>query len=285
MSDSDRGGINKARLRRYVFGAIVSALAIIAVIGIQQWIHYDNAAARAAHDASNTDNQIAAECSVISGGYSECAREIEQASRTEQRNEYDLYSQQTMALWTAVMGSMAIIGIALSGVGVYLIWQTWDATRAAAKSSRDTLRAFIQVEKARIVLTPSGSGWRSEEKGSLTLPCNLVNFGRSAARIHAIAFRKSDEPTVPNIDTFDGYERVDLTLPADGEVPRELMVLDFPQQGYLVGHVLYDSAFGKQHRSFFGFEITYRPVPSEVLGLGNIEVKECLRFDDWPEDT
>lgn len=187
MSDSDWSDNSQSYLRHWLFRALVAATAVIAVIGIQNWADYRNASSRAANDARNTENQIAAEC-VAGRAYAECSREIEQASRAEQRDEYDLYSQKTMALWTSVMGSMAVLGVALSGIGVYLIWGTWRQTAEANKLLRQQLQDARSLLGADLFLGQAHAGISDLADGAhrKNLSVQIRNEGSSRAKFISI---------------------------------------------------------------------------------------------------
>lgn len=125
-------------------GGLIAGIVIVAILAVvtlelalitQREI--DNDAARnAAHYAEDAEGDIAAKCSGLSGqALDDCSDEIDNATREHQRGEYDLAAQQTMALWTAVMGGMAVLGVGLSSIGVYLIWQTWAETSRTANAA------------------------------------------------------------------------------------------------------------------------------------------------------
>lgn len=185
MPRGDRSGFDKTELRNWLFGAICAALAVITVVGIQHWVYYDNAATRAANDARQTEKQIATECA-FTDSRSKCAREIEQASRAEQRDEYDLYSQQAMALWTSVMGAMGVLGVALSGVGVYLLWQTWSEARYTSDAQREANE--ISKKQARADLSITGIMVRIEPIRGRTysVSFDLINTAPSPAKALAM---------------------------------------------------------------------------------------------------
>ena len=66
--------------------------------------------------------------------------------RDNDREYRDLVAQQTSALWTGIMGIAALIGIALSALGVALVWTTFQETKrtnliAMRENARNTRRA------------------------------------------------------------------------------------------------------------------------------------------------
>ena len=234
-------------------------MAFIAIVCIQHWIHYDNAATRAANDARQTDNQIAAEC-VVASALPECAREIEQASRAEQRDEYDLYSQQAMALWTGVMGSMAILGVALSGFGVYLIWGTYTQTAEAAENSRRTLRSFIAKERAFLIPQQVREVEHGEHDGTRTqgFVVDFYNGGQAPGTIVLTQWAFITKPFWPK--GFDDFHSDKRTLMPDGKgrtpfIPEEG---DDPNPGeilFLVGIVTYDTLEKERYTAPFSFRL------------------------------
>jgi hypothetical protein len=117
------------------------AASILILAGIQNAIEYNQATRHTEYYSKQAKDQIALDCGALVGrAFSDCARQINNAAREQQRDEYDLYSQKTMALWTAVMGGMAVVGVFLSVLGVYLIWTTFRETKRTADEAREANR-------------------------------------------------------------------------------------------------------------------------------------------------
>jgi hypothetical protein len=76
-----------------------------------------------------------------------CRYEKAQSARNGQHSANDLEAQSVTAVWTRQMGFAAIIGVAVSIVGVILVWITFRATREGNEIAGDTahrqLRAYI----------------------------------------------------------------------------------------------------------------------------------------------
>lgn len=216
MSESNRSGDSALGLRRWLIPAAIFAAVVVVCGGIQQRVYYNEAARHAAGYARNADNQIATECRVPTAP-ANCERAIDDAARKDQRDEYDLYSQKAMALWTAIMGAMAVVGVSLSGVGVYLIWRTWDATREAADNSRKTFLAYIAKERAILVIR----GMQFSRIDSLAHPhcfsAKIQNRGTSPARLDSIAWEFLDGPVWPEELRF--WKPDDGIIPVNGEGP------------------------------------------------------------------
>lgn len=199
MGDKREQGATRKLLMRWGIVAGLLVMGVLATAGIQHRIHYRDAARNAAAYAEDARKDVVAKCvGLVSQARDDCFDEISDAAREQQRNEYDLYSQQAMALWTAVMGGMAVFGVSLSAVGVYLIWQTWSATRIAVETSAKTYQAFVAAEDASLVVEfPTGAMSESAEDGvrqpdTYFFKPVITNIGRSAARIRG--WRVRDGP-------------------------------------------------------------------------------------------
>lgn len=258
MHDGNRGDDTKTGLRRWLLPAIIFAVAILALGGIQHWLHYEDAARNAASYARDAQNQIAAECGIARAD-KKCAREIEQARRANQRDEYDLYSQKAMALWTAIMGAMTVIGVALSGFGIYLIWRTWDATREAAESSRKTLRAFVAKERA---FARVESAFFSFEEDKHPRPngatLKIRNVGESACTVQEIAYKfVAERKWAPENPTRLCQQ---FLIPANSpEQSGHLGISKFPSDPcWLIGSVRYRTLDDGQFTSYFSFKVEFR---------------------------
>ena len=63
--------------------------------------------------------------------------------RDKQREYEDLVSQRKSALWAMIMGVAALAGMALSVVGVVLVWTTFNETRRANEIAKLQNRPFM----------------------------------------------------------------------------------------------------------------------------------------------
>jgi hypothetical protein len=186
MSDGDWGKFRKDR------GGLIAAVfvaALFAIIAIEPTIlahrdAYNDAARNAAHYAEDAKHDIAVKCARLAGqAHDDCADEIDNAAREDQRNEYDLAAQQISAMWAAIMGGMAVVGVGLSGVGVYLIWQTWAETRAAADAGRRANEIALNSQRAWVSLSAIPTLLQNWGVGGLYIRVGFVakNTGGSAA--------------------------------------------------------------------------------------------------------
>lgn len=175
----DRGGLILTSSMALAFMAVT----IMTGVSLQWETNYD-AARNSANYAEDARNDVAAKCGALTGqARNDCSDEINDAARENQREEGDLAAQQTMALWTAVMGGMAVVGVSLSGIGVYLIWQTWGETQNAAKAGQEANRIALSTQRPWINFDIRV--WRftfAEGVASIKLMVEAKNDGNSPAQ-------------------------------------------------------------------------------------------------------
>jgi hypothetical protein len=115
----------------------------------------------------------------------DCASKAEETAREGQRKEQDLAAQNITAWWTKVMGIAALIGMALSAIGVWLVKTTFDETRKATKSAQINSEAYIWNERAWIEFTD----WPKSTVNISSAPIDAIpmvtiyNSGKSVAKI------------------------------------------------------------------------------------------------------
>jgi hypothetical protein len=124
----------------------------------------------------------------------DCTRQADQSARENQRVEFDLAAQRITAWWTQVMGVAALIGMALSAVGVWLVWVTFRETRLAAEHARATYEAFVAVEDAN--LTVEIFNCRAGREGGEKVwrfGLRIRNLGRAPAAIEVVTIYAQEE--------------------------------------------------------------------------------------------
>lgn len=145
MPDSNRSTIGNASLRRYVRWAGLVCALVLACGVIQHAIYYQKASRNAEYYSRDAKNVISVLCQkIVTKDCADRTREISDAAHQQQREEYDLYSQQAMALWTAIMGGMAVLGVFLTAIGVWFIKRTLDATLDAVEDTGNATDAMIR---------------------------------------------------------------------------------------------------------------------------------------------
>ena len=212
-----------------------------------------------------------------------CVREEDQAARQGRHDEYDLQAQLVTSAWTRQMGLAAIIAMAFGVLGVGLVFVTFRETRKAAQSARDTLDAFIAVERAHIVPTIL-TGTRDGDLIKFGL--QVRNIGRSSAYLYHVRFAASADMYPPK--EFKGYGRLAQTIKDGGELafsqamshPGDIAALPF-----IGGYVEFESRFRKTHKAYFCFEL--RMTDPKELAYGGPEFYTLPAKPEqyWPDDT
>jgi hypothetical protein len=143
-----------------------------------------------------------------------CESQIGNAYRSYRKETRDLEAQRTTALWTAYMGAAALLGMAVSIVGVGLVFITFRATREANEIARETakqqLRAYMGIMDYSV--TPMNyEGKAGPDVGSGGVLIHMQNFGQSPAigltTVISIGFREwGDKPEQPVKWAFEGEE-------------------------------------------------------------------------------
>lgn len=147
-----------SRGKRTKIGLIVSLLLALAIcasfIGYGLWegAKYERQANNhSSENAKYTHDKIAQSCIGITRIEAiRCRYDALEAQREYKHNQRDLIAQRQSALWAYIMGAAAVIGIALSAVGVWLVKTTFDETRKANEialtSVKQQIRPYLVAE-------------------------------------------------------------------------------------------------------------------------------------------
>lgn len=95
--------------------------------------------------------QMQRECAPLATPAKEkCENEIGDTYRAYRHDTRDLEAQRTSAIWTAFMGAAALLGMAVSIIGVILVYITFNATRQAnviaRESAEEQVRAWLTIK-------------------------------------------------------------------------------------------------------------------------------------------
>ncbi|MCA0434779.1 MAG: hypothetical protein LCH46_16165 [Proteobacteria bacterium] len=121
-----------------------------------------------------------------------CIAEAERKAREYERGEQDLVAQRVTAIWTSIMGTAAVVGILFSLLGVYLVFTTFQATKAGNKITEDVGQA-----QARAYLL-FGSAEYSRDGDLLRCRFTIENNGSTPAlyvrpQVHFVIVRYDEE--------------------------------------------------------------------------------------------
>ena len=147
---------------------------------------YSHSAADAAVEYERDAQAYIKETCFTSTGLREpdCTTKAHEAKREGQRKEQDLAAQNITAWWTKVMGIAALIGMALSAVGVWLVKTTFDETRKSNEISswiaKQQLRPYVHCTK--IICGDGTADIDGKYVDSLSYLTNFENFGQTPAK-------------------------------------------------------------------------------------------------------
>jgi hypothetical protein len=220
--------------RRIKAGAVAALVVTVLPISFGLWQQSEykrEADQQARENARNTDQYVRDRCVPLTPiAQADCTRQARREEQGQTRDAHDLYAQRSMALWTSLMGSAAIIGMALSSIGVFLVWTTFREARrtanasidmveearkstAAAQASAESSLKMANAERAWIFADefqfgPMENTMLNDERvhNGLAIIPHMKNIGRSPAThvkawyMHAILPRDFPWPQFPNED-------------------------------------------------------------------------------------
>lgn len=258
MSDGDSRGRGKAGLVAAGVAALLLGGAIFTDALYNQSIGQIEAENRAAEYAETARIEVSPLCVARELAPAACSEEIEDRARPEQRFEYDLEAQRTMAAWTRAMGFAAIIGMAVGIFGLGLIYRTWDATREAAESSRNTFQAYLSKERGHLQLDGAFTTWSGnalDPRSGVTI--QLKNVGLSSCTITHVAYCEHKDPRWRPNNLVE--VSVSKLVPAEavGRTP-QLDLRDL-KQGSVQGFIDYTTLGSIEGRVYFSLTLSYRP--------------------------
>lgn len=166
---SDRVGRSKLAIGGLAAVSIALLIAATIVLFCYDQQHGDEREQASQYQASSIDREVQATCvrDARSRAYT-CTANVPVADGHDPYAEHDLRAQQDMARWALAVVLVSIGTLALTGVGVLLLWWTLEATRHAveataaatkaaqdanagfAEASRRELRAYIAVKSAGV---------------------------------------------------------------------------------------------------------------------------------------
>ena len=153
VSDSSNGGDRSSLSKTGLIWAIIPATLVCTIIiglGSLKAAEYEWQANKQIADyAEYTKSKKANGCvHAARADKIVCLNAASDASREYRYNQRDLVAQKTSALWAFIMGAAAVIGMALSAVGVWLVRETFIATVDTNKITQK------QLDDARLMARP-----------------------------------------------------------------------------------------------------------------------------------
>lgn len=136
MPDSDRGKGTQGLsvLIAAVTGGVVCA--VILFVAGQIKADYEHRAYSSSRHQYATEQHIHDTCMGLeSASLLKCVTEAVEANREDQRSEKDVGYQGNMSIAAWAMFFTSLAALLMTGVGIYLLWRTLDATRYTLKQA------------------------------------------------------------------------------------------------------------------------------------------------------
>jgi hypothetical protein len=262
MSGSNRVNVSKTGL---IIGLLLALAICIGWIGygLSKSAEYERQADNKRSEYSEYTRQKIADTCVGMPDLEavKCRYDAFDAQREYNSNQSDLIAQRQSALWAYIMGAAAVIGMALSAVGVWLVKATFDATREANVIQKTAMKnAEIDAKEARnalvesdraVIIIPNSIRGRQEIDDTVSLYFSVENNGRTAAKAFEIAFSLSDEPVFRSRRTyvrrFNEMCLASQTL-RFGKIQIKRRSI---ANKYVTGYVTYRAIHGVQFKTYF----------------------------------
>lgn len=240
-------------------GLIAAALAIlVSALLNSDFSSYDRALIDRAADASDnyreyTNERIRDACGTLSPvSKPDCIEEREKAAREYERGEMDVAAQLTMAWWTKIMGAAAVLGVALSAVGVYLIWETFRETRRAAINATKTYEAYVAVERPRLHIHLKNI-W--EDGDRIRCKVHAENYGRIDCIVYLFGSDWRDKTSDATDKGIVLAQQKNALIKPGAQAFLGVCESRSIKTEVLYVIVKYKSAFSSDHRAYAAFQI------------------------------
>lgn len=146
------------------------------------------------------DHQLRSACRILPLSLTiECASQPDISEGVQAAAEYDLKAQQDMAAWTLMMLWVSVAMLVVTGLGVWYVARTLDATRGALRLAEEAneaaiaaveatiehghrqLRPYLSAIPTRAVFEVTGSGIPISQKFGLRVIIEVHNTGQTPA--------------------------------------------------------------------------------------------------------
>lgn len=297
MSDSGRVNISKTGL---ILGLLLALAICVGWIGygLSKSAEYERQADnQRSKYAEYTRNKIAETCVGISGiKLNKCRYDAFDAQREHANNQSDLVAQRKSALWAFIMGAAAVIGMALSAVGVWLVKATFDEAKIsnqmiAAEAINNTTR-FIDAQNANVMTQRAVLLIKHCQLSALPLNINngfmasfdVENIGKSTARIVRIDFHVGERAFFAT--NSRNYKRFNQIIAIGILTPTAKFKIKgqkaYPV--YFTGSITYATIHNTEFRAFFCFRIG-RPLIQNHVGDLEPDWLDPQTHQSMPNDT
>lgn len=162
-----------------ILAALLAAAVPTFLWGVSKQAEYERYADKRRQEyTANSYSPERQRCFRLAAGFQhDCVTKAKQEYDAYNREQQDLVAQRVTALWTFIMGCAAIVGMALSAFGVFLVWTTFNATKEGNEIARNTakqqLRAYLHPHDP--ILERVANGRKPLAK------VNVKNYGQTPA--------------------------------------------------------------------------------------------------------
>jgi hypothetical protein len=278
----------------YYASTVLALLAFAVIASGAAWVAYDAAQSQLRHQQNAKDAadyharraKVRVERSCLTLATAEqfnCVNQTQSTASAEQREEYDLEAQRNSATWTRAAAIAAIIGVALSIVGMGLILITFRETRRAANAAQRTYEAFIAVETASLIpVVISGNNSGSD---MIKMGVEITNIGRSTAHILHVQYSALND--WHPIEEFKSFTHIGRAIKQDETLSFDEALLiqrGRPDPVFVGGYVEYRTRFGTNHRSYFCGSVDPAGMSDGIVRYRDYS-SQPAKGNDWPDDT
>lgn len=203
----------------------------LVAISVLAWLIWDLSASlaeqrvrdeqSAQRHAEYADERVARECGPLEAeALRNCVQEQIEAATDQYRAEQDLRAQESMALFTKIMGYTGLVGLGIGIISIGLIWATLHETQRMANDTQRIgeaqVRAYLRIEAAAAVSYPTGE---------VGIEVAVRNYGQSPARhVHFVA-ELTYHKRVEGVEGMEGYVSMGIAY------TRPWLISDIPAGG------------------------------------------------------
>jgi hypothetical protein len=292
-----------------ITGSLIAVFLMLALAGVVGRVTSFNSHGQFNYNTSTGKARTAApnKCRGAAFYESPCAPDREDAAQRRQwAEDQDLKAQRQMARWTLIMGVVAIAGIFLSAIGIYLVFGTLVATRRATVATREIgenqTKAYVNIAKITIreigagdthlhteaVLFVTNTGNTPARRVKISTHCRFYSQGFSAlqkdwsSETDIVNDRMYDRDVVDLPPDSDGVP-VPFVLPQITEEYIHEKKLNMLASHWIVisGRVEYSTVFRKRYLTEFVFK---GYVPFEGMPLMQRDSARVATYKEVGED-
>jgi hypothetical protein len=286
MGDSKRG-ID----RHTAYPALVVALGVLGYwwvfyqAGVSSGRHEERAQIEREHYAAEAAQQLSDVCGKLVGAAAtKCAYDVAKSERESRRSESDLNAQWEAADWVFWAGIIGAAQLIATATGLFFIKRTLDANWKAVDAAQATTRAYIAIERARLIPGPARAYGHS---GDVVVDLSAENIGKSSAHVIAIEFWpvKTNSWPPPHLLHAPHFRAIAVRGEGSAEIGKVQASMNGKDYPYVVGRVLYGSAFSADHYAHFCIEVKKVGDASDYGDPERWDAASFFKGRDWPKDT